>query len=168
LNIQLRKHRHFILFIMLIVWLTGCGTKPKLPELPPLPIEKPVPQLNMRIAAKADANRDPDGKPLAIVVRVYELKSHGVFAKADFFSLYDHESAVIGGDLITRDEVTLAPEQFLPIKRPLNPDATYIGVIAAFRDIDHARWRDVMRLNPLQDNHLEIEVGANTVSIRNQ
>lgn len=168
MNTQLRNQLYFTLFILLIVCLTGCGMKPKLPELPPLPIEKPVPQLNMRIAAKADANRDSEGKPLAIVVRVYELKSEGVFTKADFFSLYDHDSTVLGGDLITRDEMTLAPEQFLPINRPLNADATCIGVIAAFRDIDRARWRDVMRLNPSQNNSLQIEVGANAVSIRHQ
>lgn len=171
MNFQLRGQHRFTLSILLIAWLTGCGTKPKLPELPPvLPIEKliekPMPQLTMRIAATADANRDPEGKPLAVVVRVYELKSHGVFTKADFFSLYDRESAVLGGDLIIRDEVTLAPQQFLPISRPLNPDATYIGVVAAFRDIDHSQWRDLIHLNPLQNNNLQIEVGAANVSIR--
>ncbi len=163
--------RRRLLTAIFLLTATGSGCllkKPKLPELPPLPIVKPPPQLTLNISAAANANRDPDGKALAVVVRAYELKSHGVFAKADFFSLYDRDNAVLGGDLLARDELTLAPGQFLPITRPLNPDATYIGVIVAFRDLDHSRWREVMRLNPLKDNNLQIDIGADAVSIRHQ
>lgn len=148
-----------------LVLLTGCGGKPTLPPVPP---EKPPLQLRVEVAAAPDANRNPGGKPLSVVVRLYELKSQGVFAKADFFSLYDREGEVLGGDLIARDEITLAPGQFLPIARPLNPEATYLGVIAAFREIDQARWRDLMRLKPGMDNTLLVEVGANAVSIRHR
>ena len=167
-----RRRRVIALLFFLAAGIGGSGclglTKPKLPELPPLPVAKPPPQLTLKITAAADANRDPDGKGLAVEVRAYELKSHGVFTKADFFSLYDRDSAVLGGDVLTRDEVTLAPEQFFPIARPLNPDATYIGVIAAFRDLDHSRWREVIRLNPMQDNNVQIDIGAAAVSIRHQ
>lgn len=148
-----------------LVLLTGCGGKP---TVPPVPQEKPPLQLRIKVTAAPDANRGPGGEPLSVVVRLYELKSQGIFANADFFSLYDREGEVLGGDLIARDEVTLAPGQFLPISRPLNPEATYLGVIAAFREIDQARWRDLMRMKPDMDNTLLVEVGANAVSIRHQ
>ena len=153
------------ILVFALAALPGCGSKPQAPEPKDA---KPPPQLSLQIVASADANRGPGGRALAVVVRLYELKSHGVFSKADFFSLYDREQEVLGGDLIARDEVTLAPGQFLPIARPLNPEATYIGVIAAFRDLDRARWRDLMRLNPAVDNTLLVEVGARAISIRHQ
>lgn len=151
--------------LSLIALLLGCGSAPPVAPVPEAP---PPPTLTVEIAAASDANRSPDGKALAVVVRLYELKSHGVFAKADFFSLYDREGEVLGGDLIVRNEVTLAPGQSISIKRPLNPEATYLGVIAAFRDLDQSRWRDLMGLKLATNNQLSIEVGANVVSIRHQ
>jgi type VI secretion system protein VasD len=164
-TIPVSSRRRLILTgcLLLLVGLSpGCGKKPEIKQ------EKPPPKLSLKIVAAADANRGPGGKALPIVVRVYDLKGQGAFTTADFFSLYDRESAVLGSALLARDEVTLAPGQFLPIERQLNPDATYLGVIAAFRDIDHSHWREPLRLNPGLDNKVLIEVGANSVSIRHQ
>lgn len=137
----------------------------KAPQLVP---EKPPAKLSVRISAGADANRGAGGRALPIVVRLYELKGPGSFTTADFFSLYDSDSGALGSDMLARDEVTLAPGQFIPIDRPLNPDASYLGVLAAFRDIDHAHWREPLRLHPGVDNRVLIEVGAERVSIRHQ
>lgn len=123
--------------------------------------EKPPPRLSIRIAAADDANQG--GRP--IVVRVYELKGQGAFATADFFSLYDRDAEVLGAELLARDEVTLAPGQFLPLERDLKSEAAYLGVVAAFRDIDRAQWRHLLSLKPGVDNRVSIQVGARSVSI---
>ncbi|NEX22969.1 type VI secretion system lipoprotein TssJ [Thiorhodococcus mannitoliphagus] len=152
----------------------GCGSKPDVKPVPPpeprpeTPLDKSPPVLNIEIRAAADANRGPSGKGLPVVVRVYTLKSPGVFTTTDFYSLYDKEGALLGADLIARDEVTLAPGQSRPLERQLDPGAGYLGAVAAFRDIDHSRWRETLRLNPGVDNRVLIEVGARAVSIRYQ
>lgn len=144
----------------------ACGKKPEVkPEPPP---DKPPPKLSIEIRAAGNANRGPSGKGFPVVVRVYALKSSGVFATTDFYSLFDKDAAILGADLVARDEMTLAPGQSLPLERGLDPNASYLGVVAAFRDIDHGRWREALRLNPGVDNRVLIEVGANAVSIRHQ
>ena len=145
-----------------VLLLAGCSKKPEIKE------EKPPPTLSMKISAGPDANRGAGGKALPVVVRVYELKGTGVFTSVDFFSLYDRDAAVLGADLLARDEVTLAPGQFIPLERLLKPEAAYLAVLAAFRDIDHSHWRESLRLHPGVDNQIEIEVGPASVSIRHR
>lgn len=149
-----------------VLLVTGCGKTSTVK--PQLPANEPPPTLSLEIRAASDANRGPSGKGLPVVVRVYTLKSPGTFTTADFYSLYDKDAEVLGADLIARDEVTLAPGQFVPLERPLDPNASYLGAMAAFRDIDHSHWREPLRLNPGVDNKVLIEVGANAVSIRHQ
>ncbi|WP_295453227.1 type VI secretion system lipoprotein TssJ [uncultured Thiodictyon sp.] len=125
--------------------------------------DKP-PQLHLQVLAAPDANRGPGKRGLPIVVRIYQLKVEGGFASADFFSLYDKESATLGADLIAREEVRLVPGQRRSLVQPLNPAATHLGVVGAFRDIDRADWRALEVLKPGQDNTVQIDVGATTIT----
>jgi type VI secretion system protein VasD len=111
----------------------------------------------------SDANRGPGGQALPIVVRLYELKAQGAFSGADFFSLYDRESKTLDGELISREELTLTPGQTRQIVKPLNPQARYLGVLGAFRDIDRASWRALVPLVAGTNNNLDVAVGAKTI-----
>jgi type VI secretion system protein VasD len=119
--------------------------------------------LRVDVAAASDANRGPGGQGLPIVVRLYELRAQGAFSGADFFSLYDREAKALGGELIAREELTLSPGQTRQIVKPLDPQARYLGVLAAFRDLDHAEWRDLVPLADGKDNNLAVAVGAKAV-----
>jgi type VI secretion system protein VasD len=126
--------------------------------------EKPAPILNLEIEATADVNLGPGGNPLPVVVRVYALKGQGTFMTADFYSLFDNESAVLGPDLIAREELTLRPGERREITRPVAPEAAYIGVVAAYRDIDGSRWRAATALTPDTNNAIRIVVAAEAIS----
>ena len=140
--------------------LLGCAGKP-----PPPPLaDKPPPQLHIQVFAAPDANRSAGGKGLPIVVRLYQLKVEGGFAGADFYSLYDKEAATLGADLIAREEVTLVPGQRRSLVQPLNPAATHLGVVGAFRDLDRAGWRALEVLKPGQDNTVQVDVGAAAIT----
>ena len=119
--------------------------------------------LRIEVAATADANRGPAGQALPIVVRLYELKAQGAFSGADFFSLYDREAKTLGGELIAREELTLTPGQTRQIVKPLSPQARYLGVLGAFRDLDHAAWRALVPLADGKDNNLDVAVGAKAI-----
>lgn len=144
--------------------LGACGGKPPKPEPPPAP--KAPAQLRVDVAATSSANRGPSGQALPIVVRVYELKAQGAFSGADFFSLYDRESETLGAELIAREELTLAPGQSAQIRKPLNPETRYLGVLGAFRDIDRAVWRGLVPLTSGTDNDLEVGVDAAAIRIQ--
>ena len=139
--------------------LAACGGKPPKEDKPP-------PVLRVDVTAAPNANRGPGGQALPIVVRLYELKAQGAFSGADFFSLYDRESETLGGELIAREELTLAPGQTNPIRKPLNPEARYLGVLGAFRDIDRASWRSLAPLISGVDNNLDVRVDAAAIRVQ--
>ena len=120
------------LVLLVAMLVAGCASPP--PPPPPGVIE-------LTLQAAADINPDASGQAAPVVVRVYHLASPEKFSVADFFSLFDNDKAALGPDLISRDEVSLTPGQTRTLTTPLEPKATIVGVVAAFRDIDHATWR---------------------------
>jgi type VI secretion system protein VasD len=154
-----------VLMVIVVAALFGCaGAPPPPPPTPSPKADKPPPELRIEVIAARDANRDPAGRALPIVVRVYQLKVEGAFARADFFSLYDKESATLGGDLVAREEVTLVPGQRRLIVQPLNPMTTHLGVVGSFRDVDRANWRALDAIKPGQDNTIQVDVGASAIA----
>lgn len=132
--------------------LQGCGTKPT--------------RLDAKVVAAEDVNKDAEGRSLPIVVRVYELKTTGTFQGADFYSLYDKESETLGADLLAREELNLRPGETHRIERVTAPDAQYLGVLGAYRDIDKARWKATHPLTSGEVNKVEVQLGPDSVAIR--
>jgi type VI secretion system protein VasD len=140
--------------------LGACGGKPPKVDKPPPPAV-----LRVDVSAAGNANRGPGGQGLPIVVRLYELKGQGAFQGADFFSLYDRESATLAGELIAREELTLAPGRTDTIEKPLDPQTRYLGVVGAFREIDRASWRASVPIVSGKDNRLAVQVGADSIQV---
>jgi type VI secretion system protein VasD len=144
-----------LLAVLALTVLAACGGQPPKAEKPLV--------LRIDVSAMGNANRGPGGQALPIVVRLYELKAQGAFSGADFFSLYDRESKTLGGELVAREELTLAPNQTRQIVKPLDPQVRYLGVLGAFKDIDRASWRALVPLAAGRDNSLDVVVGAKTI-----
>ncbi len=100
-----------------------------------------APRLAITLQASANVNPNPEGQASPIVVRLYELKSLDAFTGEDFFTLYDNEKAVLGEQLLAKEEIELKPGETREIGHGLNPATRFVGVIAAYRDIDHAKWQ---------------------------
>jgi type VI secretion system protein VasD len=81
-------------------------------------------------------------------VRIYELKSEGSFESADYFSLNANDKAVLGSDLLVRDEFILRPARREDHPRKSHPELAAIGVIAGYRDLAQADWRAVQKIDP--------------------
>jgi len=116
--------------------LASCGSAP------PNPVKAEAVVLAV-VSAAADVNPDADGSPKPVVLRVYQLKADASFANADFFALYDQEQETLGADLLAREEFVLAPGDSRKVEFGVQPDARFIGVAAAFRDIRNADWRAI-------------------------
>ena len=97
----------------------------------------------MTLKAEAQINPDATGRPSPIVIRVYQLKAEDKFAAADFFALFDDDQKALGGDLLGREEVELAPGEKKELQFAVKRDAKFVGVLAAYRDIRNSRWRVV-------------------------
>jgi type VI secretion system protein VasD len=123
------------------------------------------PLLQGTIKVDQAANPNLNGRASPIIVRVYELRSPAAFSGADFFSLFDKESETLAGDLVGREEYGLSPAETQPYKRQLQPDTKFIGVVAAFRDLEHSRWRQVVPVPAEGQSTIAIGIEARAVTL---
>jgi type VI secretion system protein VasD len=141
-----------LLSLATIALAVGCGT-----SHPPL----------LRGSIKVDPTTNPDarGRPSPVVVRVYELKSVAAFNNADYFSLFEKEGETLSGELVGREEFELNPSETRPYQRQLQPDSKFIGVAAAFRDLEKSRWRQTVPVPPKGSATITIAIEARAVSV---
>ncbi len=130
--------------------------------------DKP-PKIAMRITASSDLNPDLQGRPSPLVVRIYALKSNDVFMNADFFSLYEQDESILGDTVIERKELEILPGQQITIeKREYSLDTRYIGVIAAYRDLDNAAWRASAETRPDETFYININLERLTLTMKKE
>ncbi|MBS0453282.1 MAG: type VI secretion system lipoprotein TssJ [Proteobacteria bacterium] len=129
---------------------------------PPKPVVTPV---SINLVASADANPDARGRASPLTVRVYVLKAPGPFQGADFFSLYDKDQATLGAELVKREELLINPGESRKLEFTLEPDAKNIAVLAAFRDLERSRWRDLKPLDVGKPNNFTVNLAARQVRI---
>ncbi|GAA4349861.1 type VI secretion system lipoprotein TssJ [Variovorax defluvii] len=141
------------------VLAAGCA---KPPPPPPPPVTTPV---AMTLVAGADANPDARGRASPLTVRVYALKTSSAFESADFFSLFEKDQATLGADMAQREEVLLRPGDSKKLEMVLAADIKAIGVMAAYRDLDRARWREVKVVEPGKALVLTTNFGARQIRI---
>lgn len=148
----------------ILLWLfgaAGCSS----PAPPPKPITTPV---AMTLVAGADANPDARGRASPLTVRVYALKTSGAFESADFFSLFEKDQATLGAEMAQREELLLRPGDSKKLEMILAADIKAIGVMAAYRDLDRARWREVRVVEPGKALVLTTTFGARQIHIENK
>ncbi|MEW8585715.1 MAG: type VI secretion system lipoprotein TssJ, partial [Candidatus Thiodiazotropha sp.] len=114
-----------ILGLLYLLLLMGCSS---------------VSTITVTMSAASGVNPDINSRPSPIVARIYELKSLSVFNNADFFNLFEQDVALLGEEMLMRDELHFQPGEVKMLERDLQPDTRYVGVIGAYRDIENAAW----------------------------
>ncbi len=133
--IALRGWCLLALVIVCALTLSACGgAKPVKPT-----------EAHAQFIVSGDANPDNSGRASPVVVRLFQLRNDGEFATADFFALYDKEKETLGASFISREEYVLAPGESRTLELAVNPEARFIGALAAYRDIRSAQWRAITR-----------------------
>jgi len=118
--------------LALVGLLAACGSSP------PPPVVTPV---KLTFIAASDINPDVAGSASPVVLRYYQLGGTGAFEAADYFQLHDKDTLLLGQDLLERRELALAPGATQTVAFNAKPGTAAIGVVAGYRDIDHALWR---------------------------
>jgi len=131
----------------------GCAREPE-----PTPID-------VTLNADAGVNPNEDGKPSPIVVSLYELKGIKAFNNATYFDLMDDEAKALGAELIGSREYEMTPGKEEKYDREISAEATHIGVVAGFRNIQSAKWRDSIELEQEEDNDFVIFLTSQAVRI---
>lgn len=150
-RVRLRACAGFVLAVA----LAACSSPPP----PPKPTV-------VAATVQASANVNPDARKRAspVVVRIFELKSSAAFDAADFLSLFERDQATLAAEMGSREEFVLRPGDSKPWEKKLDPDVRFIGVIAAFRDIEHARWKVLVPVKPNARNVVTIKADDITVT----
>ncbi len=156
------------------LWLAGCGSvggtpgsatgtaleifglkRPDIPES-----QKPPRKVAVSIAAGKNLNTDPNGKPLALVVRIYKLKDTTSFYQAPFdtFVHPGQDKKVLGDDLIESREITLLPDRSYQWTESVPRQAGALAVVGLFYSPTIQRWR--FAFDPVESEKTGILVGA--------
>lgn len=124
------------IFFLLFLPMLGCAGAPG---------SKPI-DLPAAIFVSNDINPDASGRPSPLVIVLYQLRASDSFVSKDYFSIFDPQGQVLADDLLEREQITVQPgvDRNLPIR--MNSSAQYLGVLAAFSDIEAAKWRAVIEL----------------------
>jgi type VI secretion system protein VasD len=138
-----------------LIVLAGCASAPK-----------PTQLTGGSIEATAQINPSVTKRPSPLVLRVYELKGATAFNSADFVALFQRDTAELGADLVSREEMVLQPGETRPVAaKTLAPEVKFIAVMGAFRDLERAQWRSVVTVLPGQKQRITIRADALSVSV---
>ena len=125
------------------------------------------------VTAAEDLNPDYQGRPSPVNIIVFQLVSADAFENADFFSLFEPEAAVLGGDMLARTQMLLQPGESREWVAEFSKETRFVGVIAAFRDIENAQWRATVALPKkgfiskfFKKNKLRITVDTLAVTVK--
>jgi len=124
------------------------------------------------ITAAAELNPDYKGRPSPVNIIVFQLASADTFMNEDFFSLFDADSGALGEDMLARTQILLQPGEVREWVTEFSKETRFVGVIAAFRDIENAQWRSSMELPRrgligrfFRENKLRITVDSLAVTV---
>lgn len=121
--------------------------------------------MSLRMEAARDLNAGEDGRGLATVVRLYQLRDQNNFLATPYstFGNVDKEKQAIGADLVSVRELTLSPGRTLALMEQLSSDAQYFGVVALFRSPAPKRWRLAFAAAELEQSGLVL--GAHSCAL---
>lgn len=131
-------------------------------------------QLNASVASGATAqgimlsssetlNPDRNGKPLSLVVRLYQLSGKEKFEQASYQALLKGDLKVLEGELVSRSEVTLHPSSQEVMKIAPGKNTAYIGIMAMFREPQAQRWRQIIPVKEVTLHALDVAFEGNSI-----
>jgi type VI secretion system protein VasD len=152
------KRRNILAAVLSGLLIAGCGTAAKIMEPDP-------PKVVIRIAASTELNPDMMGRPSPVVIRIYELKSDDIFNNADFFALYEQDTSILGDTMTGRDEMQIPPGEQAMIEKELDMESRYVGVMAAYRDLDNAIWRGIIETPLDETTYVDVMLDELTLTV---
>ena len=143
--------------------------KPEVPELPKVPDSAlPDRRLTWRIHASPSLNVTEQGQSLALLTRLYRLRSPDAFLQAapDTFGDPTKEKEVLGDDLVSVREVQLIPGKPYDTTEKVPRDVRYVGIVGLFRAPATNRWRYAFSTASAERSGLTLGAHACAISVQ--
>ncbi|EXJ10938.1 MULTISPECIES: type VI secretion system lipoprotein TssJ [Nitrincola] len=134
------KTKHFLIGFVMVMTLLGCS---------PMEVLRVVSSqegkffVDIELIASDGLNPNDAGLFFPVEVQVFLMTNDREFKRADYFEFH-HANMRSTADL--EKSVVLRPGEIMPVHFEINEVIRYVGVVAAFQDIDRAVWRDVIQI----------------------
>ncbi|EKT4502670.1 type VI secretion system lipoprotein TssJ [Pseudomonas aeruginosa] len=169
------QHKHIVLKRLtaaaLLVALAGCGVTDRIGKRMEDSWAADMLADSEKVILTSDGgnqlNPDAEGKPLSVVMRVYQLTDLERFAATDAETLWDAPEKALGNTLVETREITLLPGIGQIDQWPLAKNARYVGVAAFFRDEQDARWKVAFDANSLRKDGIWFSSDGPRVLVNN-
>ena len=152
--------------------LSGCGLTQQVSDgtaaIARSVFYKQVRVLHLDIAAREGVNNDSSGKPLATLVRIYQLQDRRGFDGSDYASLLANDSDALRAGRLAQKDIRVRPGEAITVDMPLEAGAQFVALAAMFLSPDEANndWRLVLRRNDLDpDTARLIEINQQTLTL---
>lgn len=127
--------RIMTLIALVMLSLSGCSF-----------IKPSGPAAHIHIQAAQFLNPNIHNQASPIMVTIYQLKNPYSFRQATYSTLAKNSADVLGRDLIDLSTIEVRPAEQKSIYQALSPNTQYLGIVAAYRQIDHATWRSTVKV----------------------
>jgi len=122
-------------------------------------------RVRMVINAAGKLNPDSGGQSLSVVVRLYQLKDKGRMETADYNAIWKSDKETLADDMLERQERVLQPGTQEMLEIQPNTAASYLGIVALFRNPSGDTWRKVVPLNKSKVQKLAITLNEQTIEV---
>jgi len=126
---------------------------------PPSPCTTPEP-IRISLAASPRLNPGENGESLATTVRMYQLRDVGKLVEATLDRILDGDRTVLADDFVAMPEQTLYPGERLAPVMVRGEGASYLAVVALFRQPNGTSWRAIRKLPPPDPQHCHGKVAT--------
>jgi type VI secretion system protein VasD len=121
--------------------------------------------VNATVTGALGMNPGPDGTDRPVTVTLLRLRDAGAFTSADVLALQD-PATVLAADLVGMDQVAVAPGGTVAKTLVMEPEATQLGVMAAFRDPTGKVWRQAVPVTAGSTVTANISVGPGGLAVQ--
>ena len=121
--------------------------------------------VQLNVLVNKQVNPDPSGRASPLVVKIYELDDKLAFETKDFFSVYDASDEGLAKAILEQKEYQLNPGHEIHKGLVTNPKTKFIGIVAAFRDIEIAKWRAVAKVEPGEEHKITFTLQGVTIEV---
>ena len=121
-----------------------------------------------RLKLSGEGGQGTKGGPNGDLYVAISVKNHPIFTRENNDVLCEipisFSQAALGAELITREEVMLQPGETRPFAKKLSVETRFIGVVAAYRNLEQATWRSITAVQPGRTQSITIRAEPLSVS----
>ncbi|PVZ81807.1 type VI secretion system lipoprotein TssJ [Serratia sp. S1B] len=139
--------------------------------------QKPHSPVELILSATKDSNPTHDGRAAPVLVTVYTLSSADNFKNSDFYTISAGSNPALQEEIKKQKQLILKPGESRTLKIDIDSDIAYLGVVAAYRNINDAHWSAIytfkeaeprrwyQKIVPHSENALKLSVELNKLSV---